>query len=202
MKFIYVWAVSLGLLCGSAQTAEYQIDTEGGHAFVQFRIKHLGYSWLHGNFDDFSGSFHYDRAAPEASSVNVRINTSSVNTRHTVRDGLLRGAEFLNVAVFPEAIFTSNNYFIRGDGSAALRGNLSLNGVTRSIVIDVTHIGGGKDPWGGVRQGFQGRTEIALEDFNIMFDLGPEARTVELILNIEGVEVLPPPPVVASEATS
>ncbi|MGJ8687512.1 MAG: YceI family protein, partial [Spongiibacteraceae bacterium] len=180
--------------------AEYQIDTEGAHAFVQFRIKHLGYSWLQGSFDDFSGRFYYDRRAPETASVSVRINTASVNTKHAVRDGLLRGAEFLNTEMFPVATFTSNNYFTRDDGSAALRGDLSLNGVTRSIVIKVKHIGGGKDPWGGFRQGFQGRTEIALEDFGIMFDLGPEARTVELILNIEGVKVQPAPVVTNTAA--
>lgn len=50
----------LDVLCGSAVAADYKIDKEGQHAFVNFRIQHLGYSWLYGTFKDFDGTFTFD----------------------------------------------------------------------------------------------------------------------------------------------
>ncbi|MCG8071719.1 MAG: YceI family protein, partial [Candidatus Thiodiazotropha taylori] len=50
---------------------EYTIDKKGAHAFIQFRIKHLGYSWLFGRFNDFSGQFSYDEKNPAAAKVMV-----------------------------------------------------------------------------------------------------------------------------------
>ncbi|MDH5485678.1 MAG: hypothetical protein OEY43_10630, partial [Gammaproteobacteria bacterium] len=61
------------------------------------------------------------------------------------------------------------------------------HGVTRAITIDAEHIGHGKDPWGGYRRGFAGRTHIALGDFNINYNLGPASRELEIILSVEGI---------------
>ncbi|MFT4926703.1 MAG: polyisoprenoid-binding protein YceI [Phenylobacterium sp.] len=61
--------------------------------------------------------------------------------------------------------------------------------MTKNIAIDVTEIGGGKDPWGGYRQGFEGKTTFALADFGIMADLGPASKEVEMYLSIEGVKL-------------
>lgn len=87
----------------------YKIDKEGQHAFVNFRIQHLGYSWLYGTFKDFDGTFTFDEKNPSADKVNVTINTNSVDTNHAERDKHLRSAEFLNVAKFPQATFTSTS---------------------------------------------------------------------------------------------
>ena len=87
---------SLLLAAGSATAASYKIDKEGQHAFIEFRIKHLGYSWLYGSFNDFDGGFTFDEKDPAADKVNVTINTTSVFTNHAERDKHLRSAEFLN----------------------------------------------------------------------------------------------------------
>ncbi|WOX04581.1 YceI family protein [Microbulbifer pacificus] len=171
----------------TAQAAVYKVDTKGAHAFVQFRIKHLGYSWLYGRFDKFDGSFSYDEAKPEASSIEMTVDTTSLNSNHAERDKHLRGKDFLNVDKFPTATFKSSSFEPKGDGKALLKGELTLNGVTKPIAIDVAEIGGGKDPWGGYRQGFTGKTEFKLKDFGIDYDLGPASQTVELILDVEGV---------------
>jgi polyisoprenoid-binding protein YceI len=71
---------------GSAMAADYAIDTDGQHAFVNFKISHLGYSWLYGSFKDFDGGFSFDEKNPEASKVNVTLNTKSVDTTHAERD--------------------------------------------------------------------------------------------------------------------
>ncbi|AMX03277.1 YceI family protein [Microbulbifer thermotolerans] len=183
---VFLFAALLG---ATAQAAQYQIDTKGAHAFIQFRIKHLGYSWLYGRFDDFSGSFSYDENAPEKSSVEVKIDVASLNSNHAERDKHLRGADFLDVAKYPTATFKSTAFEPLGNGKAKLTGELTLRGVTKPITIDVTHIGGGKDPWGGYRQGFSGTTEFALKDFGIDYNLGPASQTVEMILDVEGVRM-------------
>lgn len=184
--------IALGLtlllgFSGSLHATEYKIDTAGAHAFIQFKIKHLGYSWLYGRFDDFEGRFNYDPEKPEASSVNVTIKTASINSNHAERDKHLRGDDFLEVDKYPEATFKSTSFTPKGDGKAELKGILTLHGVSKEITIDVTEIGRGKDPWGGFRQGFHGTTEFALKDFGIDYNLGPASRTVQLILDVEGI---------------
>ncbi len=186
----HILTLDLALLLGvsaNLQASEYKIDTAGAHAFIQFKIKHLGYSWLHGRFDRFEGRFNYDPKNPTASSVKVTIDTASLNSNHAERDKHLRGKDFLNVDKYPKATFVSTAFIPKGDGKAELKGKLTLHGVTREISIDVQEVGAGKDPWGGYRQGFTGTTEFALKDFGIDYDLGPASRTVQLILDIEGI---------------
>lgn len=100
---------ALFMTAATASAAEYKIDKEGQHAFVQFRIKHLGYSWLYGSFKDFDGGFTFDEADTAKDKVNVTINTASVDTNHAERDKHLRSAEFLNAAKFPQATYVSTD---------------------------------------------------------------------------------------------
>ena len=169
------------------QAEEYLIDTKGAHAFIQFRIKHLGYSWLYGRFNGLSGSFSYDEKKPSAAKIKVAIDPASIDSNHAERDKHLRGEEFLYVEKYPQAGFVSTSYKENADGDAVLKGDLTLRGVTRPVTIQVEQVGHGKDPWGGYRRGFHGTTEIALADFGIPFDLGPASRMVELELSVEGI---------------
>jgi len=183
-------ALALGsalLAAGAAQAAEYKIDKQGQHAFVNFKISHLGYSWLYGTFRDFDGSFTFDEKNPEASKVKVTIQTASVDSNHAERDKHLRSDDFLSVGKHPTATFESTSVKSTGEGSADITGNLTLNGVTKPVVIQAKLVGQGDDPWGGYRAGFEGSTKIKLKDFEIQKDLGPAAQEVELILSIEGV---------------
>ncbi|MEW8469395.1 MAG: YceI family protein [Candidatus Thiodiazotropha sp.] len=169
------------------QAENYVIDTKGSHAFIQFRIKHLGYSWLLGRFNEFSGSFSYDEKNPQAAKITVDINPASVDSNHGERDKHLRDEDFLYVDKYPKASFVSTSFSEKVDGKADLIRDLTLRGVTKPVVIAVEHIGHGKDPWGGYRRGFFGTTEIALADFGIDFDLGPASKTVQLELSVEGI---------------
>lgn len=181
--------IALGVLLlttGSAVAADYKIDKEGQHAFVNFRIKHLGYSWLYGTFKDFDGSFTFDEKDPSGDKVNVTINTNSVDTNHAERDKHLRSADFLNVAKFPQATYVSTGVKKEGDG-LAISGDLTLNGVTKPVTLDAKLTGQGDDPWGGVRAGFEAEGKISLKDFNITTDLGPDSQEVDLIISVEGV---------------
>ena len=141
-------ALALGtalLGAGQAMAADYAIDKQGQHAFVNFKISHLGYSWLYGTFKDFDGSFTFDEKNPEASKVNVTLKTESVDTNHAERDKHIRSADFLNVSKNPTATFKSTSVKSTGKDSADITGDLTLNGVTKPVVIAAKFIGQGDD---------------------------------------------------------
>lgn len=181
---------SIGVVALPAMADTYVIDTKGAHASINFAIQHLGYSVLTGRFDKFDGEFTYDPAKPEASTVKVTIDTTSVNSNHAERDKHLRSGDFLNVEKFPTATFVSKSVKVDADDKDEfdIIGDLTLNGVTKSVTIEVEKVGEGKDPWGGYRAGFSGETEIKLKDFNVKMDLGPASQTVKLELEVEGIK--------------
>lgn len=172
----------------TSHAANYALDTKGAHAFIQFKIKHLGYSWLLGRFNKFDGNFSYDEKNPSASTVNVTIDMSSVDSNHAERDKHLRNKDFFHVSKYPEATFKSTSFKETGNGKAILIGDLTLHGVTKSVTLDVEHIGHGPDPWGGKRRGFAATTRLSLKDFEINYNLGPASKEVELFISVEGIE--------------
>ncbi|MGS2724801.1 YceI family protein [Porticoccus sp. GXU_MW_L64] len=175
------------LVATPTMAREYQFDVKGAHAFVQFQIKHLGFSWLSGRFNKFDGSFNYDENNPNASSVNVEIDVASIDSMHAERDKHLRSSDYLNVAKYPKATFASTSFTDKGEGKGELKGNLTLRGVTKEITIDVEHIGSGKSPWGsGLHAGFRGTVALKLEDFG-MNSMGPGADHVYMTLDVEGI---------------
>jgi len=162
----------------------YAIDTKGAHAFVQFRVKHLGYSWLYGRFNKFDGEFTYDAKDDSKNSVKVTVDITSVDSNHAERDKHFKSKKYLNSGKYSEATFESTSYKSLGGNKASLVGNLTLLGVTKEVVLDVDIIGGGDDPWGGYRQGFEGRTTINSADFGMKGRVGE----VELIWSVEGIK--------------
>lgn len=197
MKNLFLIAVAMLTVSGavfaddhdasSDSVEHYLIDTRGAHAFVQFRIPHLGYSWLYGRFNEFEGEFTFDPENPSNSIVNVTIQTASVDSNHERRDNHLRNEDFLTVEEYPEAHFRSTSFSHVDGDNYKMTGDLTLLGQTREVEINVEHIGAGEDPWGGYRRGFSGTTSFALADFGIDYELGPDSEIVEIILDIEGI---------------
>ena len=173
----------------TALAADYKVDVKGAHAFVQFKIKHLGYSWLLGRFNTFDGDFSYDDKSPNSANINIEIDTKSIDSNHAERDKHLKGKDFLNVSQFPKATFVSNNVKFSDDENAIVTGEFTLKGVTKIISFPVVKIGEGQDPWGGYRAGFAGTTSLKLADYGITYNLGPASTHVEMSLNIEGVRI-------------
>ena len=183
-------ALGAGLVLTLSSTAfaaeDYVIDTKGMHAFIEFKIKHLGYSWLKGRFNDFEGDFSYDEKNPEKSNVNVTIKTASVDSNHAERDKHIRSGDFIDAGKFSDATFNSTKVVDKGDGKLEVMGDLKLHGVTKPIVIEAEFIGAGQDPWGGERAGFVGTTRLELADFNIPV-MGASSH-VDMDLHVEGVK--------------
>ena len=173
----------------TALAADYKVDVKGAHAFVQFKIKHLGYSWLLGRFNTFDGDFSYDDKSPNSANINIEIDTKSIDSNHAERDKHLKGKDFLNVSQFPKATFVSNNVKFSDNENAIVTGEFTLKGVTKTISFPVVKIGEGQDPWGGYRAGFAGTTSLKLADYGITYNLGPASTHVEMSLNIEGVRI-------------
>ncbi|ELX8378551.1 YceI family protein [Providencia vermicola] len=178
---------ALFLTAGSALAETYKFDKQGQHAFIEFRIQHLGYSWVYGSFKDFDGSFTYDAKDPSKDKVEVTIKTGSIDTNHAERDKHLRSGDFLNASKYPEAKFVSTEVKKEGD-VYKITGDFTLNGVTKPITLDAKLMGEGKDPWGGYRAGFEAQGNIKLKDFNIKSDLGPKSQEAELLISVEGVQ--------------
>ena len=169
----------------NAIAADYTLDVKGAHTAIEFAVSHLGFGWVNGRFNELEGSFSFDEAKPEASSLNVTINTKSVDTNHAERDKHLRGADYLNVSEFDEATFKSTSFKLGEDKKGTLVGDFTLNGVTKPLTIDVKMTNAGKDPWGGERIGFKGDTSFALKSHDIT-KLG-DAEVV-LDIYVEGIK--------------
>lgn len=180
--------IASAMLMPTVNAADYVIDSKDAHASINFKIKHLGYSWLTGRFDKFGGKFSYDPANVSASKIEVNIDTSSVNSNHAERDKHLKTDDFLDVSAFSNAKFVSESVTKKSDGQLAVTGMLTLHGVSKTITIDAQAVGEGKDPWGGYRAGFSGTTTIALTDFAIKLSAGPASTHVQLDLHIEGIK--------------
>lgn len=187
--FGFIFGMLLVVSTAMAASDSYQIDSKGAHAAIEFRIKHLGFSWLLGRFNRFTGDFRYDEKNPTAASFQVKVQTASIDSNHAERDHHLRGENFLEADKFPEATFVSTSFTPKNGGGAVLKGDLTLHGVTKAITIDALEVGAGKDPWGGFRRGFVGETTLILADFGIdqAGKLGPAAKEVNLFLSIEGI---------------
>jgi len=181
--------LALGITTSAQATENYTFDIKGQHAFIQFKVKHLGYSWLIGNFNTFNGSYTFDANNPANNSVSTEIDVTSIDSNHAERDKHLRSADFFDVANHPKASFTSTSFEDKGNGKGVLKGKFTLRGITKEIAFDVNQIGAGKDPWGGFRRGFEGSTTLHLSDYNMKKAamLGPLAENVELFFSIEGV---------------
>lgn len=165
--------------------ADYVIDTSGAHASINFKVSHLGYSYIKGRFNQFSGGFTYDADDVTASTVSVTVDTSSLDTNHAERDKHIRSEDFIYASEYPQATFTSTRVTELNDGKLAIDGDLNLHGHTKPITIEASFIGGGEDPWGGYRVGFMGTTRLELADFDIAV-MGP-ASYVDMEMYVEGV---------------
>lgn len=169
----------------SANAADYTIDTKGAHASVNFKISHLGYSYILGRFNKFEGTFSYDKDNLAASKVMVTVDTTSLDSNHSERDKHLKDKSFINASKYSTATFESTSITPKADGNFAINGNLTLKGVTKPMTIDAVMIGEGTDPWGGYRAGFEGTARIQLKDFGIK--VVGSSSYVDLDLQVEGI---------------
>jgi polyisoprenoid-binding protein YceI len=147
-----------------AQTNTWGADP--AHSAVGFRVRHLGITWVNGTFKQWTVDLKYDPAKPEAASVVAKIQTASVDTDNERRDNDIRSSNYLAADSFPEIAFTSNKVERVGEGRLRITGDLTLRGVTKSVVLD-TEVGGVLNTSRGRRAAFSATTTVKRQDFGI-----------------------------------
>ncbi len=151
----------------SAQAAE-KYDIDPSHTQVQFTYSHLGFSNITGRFDQVQGDFQFDVADPTRSSVSITIPVTSISTGVGKLDEHLLTADFFDATQFPTATFKSTGVTAAGEGKLAMAGDLTIHGVTRPVVLDVTINGIGEHPMRKLpAAGFDARTTIKRSDFGV-----------------------------------
>ena len=187
---ILVLGILVQGLTATAQAATWKVDA--AHTNVGFTVSHL-FTSVQGRFDRFNGSIEFDPHQPEQTVVRGSIEASSINTNNEKRDKHLRSGDFFDVEKYPTLDFESTGIRDISGNKAKLEGKLTIHGVTRSVVLDVTFRGQGSDPWGNVRAGFAATLNINRKDYglnwNEMLETGGflVGDEVEIRIDAEGL---------------
>ncbi len=174
-------------LSASALAAPQRVEIDTSHTRVLYFINHLGFSEMYGDFGGYQIDLNLDTADLTQSSVKVTIDTASVDMRHAGLNDHLKGADFFNVAQFPNMQFESTGVTQTGEGKLAVAGNLTLLGVTKPVTLEVTvnKIGEHpmrKTPW----VGFGATATIKRSDFGLSYAVPAVGDEVNIQISLEG----------------
>lgn len=164
------------------------------HSAIAFSVRHMVVSKTRGRFTRWNGELRFDPENPALSSVQVDIDPASIDTADKDRDAHLRSPDFFDVEKFPTASFRSTRVEDAGGDRYRVAGDLTVHGVTRPVVLEVTYEGSGKDPWGGERAGFTATASIDRKQFGLEWNKALETggllvgEKVDLTLEIEAVK--------------
>ena len=176
----------------SMTTTKWNFDLS--HSSVNFSVRHLMISKVHGRFTQWDGSLEIDDADVTQSKLDVAIQAASIETRDEKRDAHLRSADFFDVATYPTLTFKSTKIEKRSDSELAVTGELTIHGVTKSVTLDVELNGESKDPWGGIRRGFSAKTSVNRKDFGLTWNAALETGgvvvgdKVEISIEVEAIK--------------
>ena len=135
----------------------------------------------------FAGSFTVDEANPAASRVELTVQVKSVDTNDEKRDQHLRSPDFFSVNQFPTMTFKSTSVSRGADETYEIKGDLTLHGVTKPVVLSMRKTGEGDDPWGNHRIGFEGTTKIKRSDFGMNKMMQAVGDQVWITVAVEGI---------------
>jgi polyisoprenoid-binding protein YceI len=132
-------AMALALLTPAlALGAGYDVDPV--HSTVGFSVKHMMVSTVHGKFTKFTGTLEVDDQNPANDKLSVDIDANSIDTGNEKRDGHLKTADFLDTAKFPKITYVSKSVKSLGPGKLEVKGDLTLHGVTKPVVLTVSDL--------------------------------------------------------------
>lgn len=173
-RHLPLWVALMLAASAAAAVAEprpFRIDPN--HSLVGFNIRHF-FSRTPGRFKEFNGIVQLDEKNLAASSVEVTIQTASVNTENERRDGDLRSRNFFHSDSFPAMTFKSTKVVPGPDKSFLVYGDLTIRGVTKPVTLEATILGVGQVAMGGrpprTIAGFEARTTIDRKDFGIVWN--------------------------------
>ena len=149
------------------------------HSEVTFKVKHLMFTNVSGNFTKFEATAESDDENFDNASFSFSADVDSVNTNNADRDGHLKSADFFDAAQFPTITFTSTSVAKDGD-DLKVTGDLTVHGVTKSVTLDTEFGGIQKDPWGNIKSGFSVTGKINRKDFGLSWNAALETGGVML----------------------
>ena len=165
------------------------------HSTAQFKVKHMMISNVKGEFTTITGKLELNGSDINKSRVEASIDAGSINTREAQRDAHLKSADFLDVEKFPALTFKSTRISKMSMDEISVEGDLSIHGVTRSVVFDVEGPSAPiKDPWGNTRIGISAKTTINRKDFGLTWNAALETggivvgEEVHITLDVEFVK--------------
>jgi polyisoprenoid-binding protein YceI len=176
----------------SGRLTTWAIDP--AHSHVEFSVKHLMISTVKGRFGVVRGTVTTDEADPAKGHAEIEIDADSIDTREPQRDAHLRSADFFDVETFPKLTFRSSRITDVDGNAFKLIGDLTIHGITREVVLDVTSEGRGKDPWGGERAGFTASGTIKRSEFGLTWNQVLETGGVmvgddiKIMIDVEAVK--------------
>lgn len=168
-------------------------DFDLSHSSLNFHVRHLMVSKVHGRFTTWTGTLELDETDLTKSRLEVTIDAASVDTKEPKRDDHLRSADFFEVEKFPHLTFKSTKVEKAGD-DYKVTGDLTIRGITKSVTLDVEGGDTVKDPWGGTRTGFSAKTSISRKDFGLTWNVALEAGgfvvgdKIDITLEIEAIK--------------
>jgi polyisoprenoid-binding protein YceI len=175
-----------------------QWNIDASHSNLQFSVRHLVITKVRGAFRSYRGTLELDENdGLVLAKVDVSIDAASVDTGEPKRDEHLRSSDFLDVAAHPTLRFQSRS-IAREGAQYRITGDLTIRGVTRSVVLDAEFQGRGKDPWGGQRAAFSARTSVDRRDFGLTWNQTLEAggvlvgTTIDIEIEVQAVKVAQP----------
>jgi polyisoprenoid-binding protein YceI len=182
----FVLAALVVVLAAAPAPAADSYTVDGMHSSVTFKISHLGLAWVHGRFNEFSGSFTIDEADPAKSSFTLTIKVATIDTNNKKRDGHLNGPDFFNVKQYPEITFKSTAIKAIKDGYQ-VTGDLTLHGVTKSVSFPL--LGGRKAefPKGVQRTGYSTELTIKRSDYGMDKMLAALGDEVPISISFAGI---------------
>ncbi|MBA1145582.1 polyisoprenoid-binding protein [Ectothiorhodospiraceae bacterium WFHF3C12] len=187
MRIIFAgFALALLAAPGLAAAADtYKIDSS--HTYPNFTVSHLGFSTMHGRFNETTGTIVMDREGGD-SAVDITIQTASIDTGHDKRDEHLRSADFFNVSEYPTITYKSENVYFQGEDSATVTGNLTMLGTTKRVTLHVNSINCGEHPMSGDQVcGFNAITTVKRSDFGMTKFVPAISDEIDIRIEAEAV---------------
>ena len=178
-------ALSLALAT-AALAAPTTYSPEPNHTFVRFAYNHMGFSTQESRFNSTSGTVTYDPAAKTAS-IDMLINTKSVDTGSDLFNGHIQGPDYLDTAQFSTATFKSTSVKFDGDTPVSIEGNLTVKGVTKPVTLKVTSFKHGLNMMKKDSIGADATGTIKRSDFNMSKAVPMVGDEVTLEIAIEAM---------------
>jgi len=166
------------------------------HTQVEFAAKHLGMMTVRGHFAEVNATGFIDPEHPEASAVDVTVQTASIRTNNEKRDNDLRASNFLEVEKYPTMHFKSTQIKATGSDRFSMTGDLTIKGTTKPVTLSVVKYGEFNDPMMGHRIGYSAEGQINRKDFGMTFNMMLDGKwmvadEVQIMLEGEFVEQKP-----------